>query len=87
MEGQIKFSLILESRVRGWLQRDKRDRKKGKSRKLNKQDLLDVEEELKLFSFVPDKFLGVDFKVDVVKKDDVPVPPAPAVEAVPEKVE
>lgn len=59
MEGeiQLKLCLVLESRLRGLLQREKRDMKKGKNRKLNKADLAAVEDELRLFAFKPDQFV------------------------------
>ena len=52
----LRLCLVLESRLRALIQREKRDAKKGKSRKLTKVDLAEIEEELRLFAFQPDKF-------------------------------
>lgn len=61
MEGQQaaaqppKFSLVLESRMRTYLRRDKLAHKKGKSRKLTKVDEAEIEEELLVCRFQPDQ--------------------------------
>jgi hypothetical protein len=61
MEGQpkqqepLKFSLVLESKHRAALRREKLSHKKGKSRKLTKQDELDIEEELTVCRFNADR--------------------------------
>lgn len=57
MEGQkqvevpLKFSLVLESKHRTYLRKEKLSHKKGKSRKLTKQDEADIEEELAVCRF------------------------------------
>jgi hypothetical protein len=48
-----KFSLVLESRMRTYLRRDKLAHKKGKSRKLTKADEAEIEEELVVCRFQP----------------------------------
>lgn len=48
-----KFSLVLESRMRTFLRRDKLSHKKGKSRKLTKADEAEIEEELLVCRFQP----------------------------------
>lgn len=63
MEGQkpqpqqepLKFSLVLESKHRTYLRKEKLSRKKGKSRKLTKQDEADIEEELLVCRFNSDR--------------------------------
>ena len=59
MEGQkqepLKFSLVLESKMRTFLRREKLSHKKGKSRKLTKADEAEIEEELTLSRFNPDR--------------------------------
>jgi hypothetical protein len=52
---QLIFSLVLESRLRQLLEREKRDLKKGKSRKLSNADRAAIEEELALFRFNPQR--------------------------------
>lgn len=53
----FQFCLILESRFRSLLRMEKLKAKKGKSRKLNKRDLAEIEEEVKLFKFDPSRFI------------------------------
>lgn len=53
--GQLVFSLVLESRFRSLLEREVRDRKHGKSRKLTNADRAAIEEEVALFRFRPQK--------------------------------
>lgn len=48
-----KFSLVLESKMRTHLKREKLAHKKGKSRKLNKADEAEIEEELAVMRFQP----------------------------------
>lgn len=63
MEGQkpqpqqepLKFSLVLESKHRTYLRKEKLSHKKGKSRKLTKQDEADIEEELLVCRFNSDR--------------------------------
>lgn len=63
MEGQkpqpqaepLKFSLVLESKHRTFLRKEKLSHKKGKSRKLTKQDEADIEEELLVCRFNADR--------------------------------
>lgn len=63
MEGQkpqaqaepLKFSLVLESKHRTYLRKEKLSHKKGKSRKLTKQDEADIEEELVVCRFNADR--------------------------------
>lgn len=57
MEGQepLKFSLVLESKHRTALRRERLAHKKGKSRKLNKQDEAEIEEELTVCRFNPER--------------------------------
>lgn len=63
MEGQkpqpqaepLKFSLVLESKHRTFLRKEKLSHKKGKHRKLTKQDEADIEEELLVCRFNADR--------------------------------
>lgn len=53
----FQFCLILESRFRSLLRMEKLKSKRGKSRKLNKTDLAEIEEEVRLFKFDPSRFI------------------------------
>lgn len=74
----MRFSLVLESRLRGLLLREKRDNKKGKSRKLTKQDLAEIEEELSFLLFQPNRFLGMPTAASAgIQAEIVAGPPLP----------
>lgn len=53
---QVNMCLILESRLRGMLEKEKRALKRGKNRKLTKEDRKAIEEELEFLRFDPRKF-------------------------------
>lgn len=53
-QGELVFSLVLESRMREMLEREKRAAKKGHHRKLTKKDHAAIDDELKFLRFSPE---------------------------------
>ena len=81
---ELRMSLILESKLRAFLSREKLANKKGKSRKLNKADKLVIEEEVSLFAFSPGRFAQQIIEKNMVQQmelrnlDRIPAPEAQA---------
>lgn len=67
---KMRFCLILHARLRSLLLTEKMSQKRGKNRKLTKTDHEEVEQELQLHAFDPEKFLEQHMIGNLLRDED-----------------